>query len=227
VNARVLSNDSETPTTRRIRIALDGEPFIYRSGQAATLSAGGATAPYSIASTPGETRRHGWVEFLVKVDGTNRFGAIVESLAPGAPVALNGPIGAFTLERAPDGGPLLFVAGGTGIVPLRSMIRDAIDGGRRGRLALVYSNRAPAEFAYLDELNQLAADGRLTLTLTLTGNADDWTHARGRAGISHLAEVVVPTTTAFICGPPAMVVELPRALESLGLTRDRIVTESW
>jgi ferredoxin-NADP reductase len=227
VHARLLSNDAETPTTRKIRLALNGEPFAYRAGQAASLHAGGAPTPYSIASAPVETHRHGWLEFLVKVDGSNRFGAVVDRLTPGAPIALAGPLGGFTLDRAPSEAPLLFVAGGTGIAPLRSMIREAVGTGRPGPLALLYSNRLPEEFAYLDELKQLAGDGRLHLSLTLTGDALDWTHARGRAGISHLEELVQPGTMAFICGPPAMVTEIPAALRSLGVPADRIVTEGW
>ena len=89
------------------------------------------------------------------------------------------------------------------------------------------SSRTPEEFAYLPELKALAADGKLKLTLTLTGEAQDWTHARGRTGSAHLSDLIAPDTTAFICGPPAMVNDLPAALESLGVTRDRIITENW
>jgi ferredoxin-NADP reductase len=227
VKVRLLSNERETPTTRRIRVGLDGTPFSYRAGQAASLAAGSAPTPYSIASAPSETARDGWLEFLVKVDGSSRFGALVESLVPGASLELTGPAGGFTLDRAPGEPPILFIAGGTGIAPMRSMIREAIESRPNEKLALVYSSRIPEEFAYLDELKELAGSGRLALTLTLTGHAQDWTHARGRTGVAHLAELVEPGTTAFICGPPAMVTELPSALESLGVTRDRIVTESW
>ncbi len=227
VNARLLSNEPETPTTRRIRLALGGVPFAYRAGQAASIEAGAAPTPYSIASAPSETRRQGWLEFLVKVDGSNRFGAVVERLAPGTNVGLTGPVGAFTLERIAGDTPLLFIAGGTGIAPVRSMILEALDAKRPGPLALVYSSRTPDEFAYLAELRALASDQRLSLTLTLTGHADDWTHARGRPGAAHLADLLQPSTTAFVCGPPAMVTDIPTALVSLGVPRNRIVTENW
>ena len=227
MNVRVLTNELETPSTRRIRLALNGVPFSYQAGQAAALSSGGEPTPYSIASTPGETSRHGWLEFLIKVDGSNRFGAMVDGLAPGAPVDLTGPAGTFTLERVPIEAPLLFIAGGTGIAPLRSMIRDAVDAGRPGPLSLVYSSRTPDEFAYLNELRELADEGRLHLTLTLTGNAQDWTHARGRTAAEHFADLLHPSTVAFICGPRAMVTEVPNALASLGVARERIVTEDW
>ena len=77
------------------------------------------------------------------------------------------------------------------------------------------------------ELRGLAADGHLALTLTLTGDAADWTHSRGRAGAAHLSDLVTPHTLAFVCGPPAMVAELPAALVSLGLPRERVRTEDW
>jgi ferredoxin-NADP reductase len=227
VTVRLLSNDVETPTTRKIRVGLDNASFSYRAGQAASLAAGGPPTPYSIASAPCETARHGWLEFLVKVDGSSRFGTIVDSLRPGARLELAGPAGGFTLDRADGEPPILFVAGGTGIAPMRSMIREAIESRPTERLSLVYSSRVPEEFAYLAELKELAGAARLKLTLTLTGDARDWTHARGRTGIAHLAELVEPGTTAFICGPPAMVAELPDALASLGVPRHRIVTENW
>jgi len=227
VKVRLLSNEAETPTTRRIRVALDGASFSYRAGQAAELAANGIATPYSIASAPAETQRLGWLEFLIKVDGSSRFGAVVDTLEPGTRLDLTGPAGGFTLDRVTSGAPVLFIAGGTGIAPIRSMIREAVESGGGRPLALVYSSRTPDEFAYSKELKELAGDGRLKLTLTLTGDAQDWTHARGRTGHAHLAELVVPATTAFICGPPAMVADLPAALATLGVTRERVITESW
>jgi ferredoxin-NADP reductase len=208
-------------------VTLDGAPFAYRAGQAASLSSGSPATPYSIASAPSETARHGWLEFLIKVDGSNRFGAIVDALEPGVSLEVDGPAGGFTLDRVAGEPPILFIAGGTGIAPMRSMIREAIESRPNESLSLVYSSRTPDEFAYLGELRELADEGRLKLTLTLTGAAQDWTHARGRTGIAHLAELVVEGTTAFICGPPAMVAELPAALERVGVSRDRVITESW
>jgi ferredoxin-NADP reductase len=228
VTVRVVTNEPETPTTRRLRVALDGLSFSYRAGQAASLSAGdGSPTPYSIASAPSETVQHGWLEFLIKVDGSNRFGAIVDTLPPGAPLDVTGPAGGFVLDRVVAGAPILFIAGGTGIAPMRSMIREAIETGQYHSLALVYSNRTPDEFAYLSELQELRAGRRLDLTLTLTGDARDWTHARGRTGAAHLETFIAADTNVFICGPPAMVSELPAALESLGVPRTRIITESW
>jgi ferredoxin-NADP reductase len=224
----LIANDPETPTTRRIRISLEGRTFAYRAGQAASLLVDSTEAtPYSIASAPFETAREGWLEFLVKVDGSTRFGATVESLRAGTTVDVTGPAGKFTTGGVPPDAPLLFIAGGTGIAPLRSMIHQVLEDGHEGRLSLVYSARTPDEFAYLADVQALAREGRLALTLTLTGPSDEWLHARGRTGIAHLAAHVRPHGVAFVCGPPAMVAEIPIALESLGVTRERIRTEHW
>lgn len=225
---RLLSNEPETPTTRRVRLDLDGIPFPYRAGQAASLAAGSAEpTPYSIASAPHETARHGWLEFLVKVDGSSRFGAIVETLQPGAPIRVQGPAGNFVLPELSDDVPLVFIAGGTGIAPMRSMIFEALYQGHHGTRSLVYSARTPREFAYLDELRGLAEKGQLALTLTLTGEVEEWAHARGRARAEHFSELVSPGAMAFVCGPPAMVADLPPALVALGLPRDRVRTDDW
>ena len=226
---RLQSNFLATPTTRIVRVALDGAPFPYRAGQSASIGVepGDPGTPYSIASAPSESAATGYVEFLVKVDGSSRFGARVSLLEPGIRLMVSAARGRFTLPEAAAQHPLLFIAGGTGVAPLRSMIVESVNAGRRGGMALVYSARTPEEFAYVDELRALDDAGRIALTLTLTGDAQDWRHARGRAGDHHLAELATARTMAFICGPPSMVTDIPQALIRLGIPREQIKTEDW
>jgi NAD(P)H-flavin reductase len=226
---RLASNRLATPTARIIRLSLEGEAFPYRAGQSASLALPGETerTPYSIASAPYETTDHGALEFLVKVDGSTRFGSRVSELLPGTDIAVTRPAGNFVFPADARGKPLLFIAGGTGIAPLRSMILHALNAGMSTSIALLYSARARDEFAYLDELRVLQGEGRLSLSLTLTGQGEDWEHARGRAGAAHLADLVSDATMCFICGPPSMVREVPQALMSLGVGRERIRTEDW
>ena len=226
---RLLSNALATPTSRIVRVTLDGAPFPYRAGQAASLAvdAGEPGTPYSIASAPSETAATGYLEFLVKVDGTSRFGARVAQLEPGLPLIVSRAVGRFAVPDNVSRHPLLFIAGGTGIAPLRSMLLECLHAGRRDPIALVYSARTPEEFAYLDELRNLDASGKLDLTLTLTGDAKEWRHARGRAGDRHLADLATPRTLCFICGPPSMVTDVPQALMRLGIPREQICTEDW
>jgi ferredoxin-NADP reductase len=226
---RLLSNEPATPTTRVVRIGLDGVPYSYQAGQAASvgLSPDDRLTPYSIASAPHDTAEGGYLEFLVKVDGSNRFGAVVTDLERGVPMYVSKASGTFGLPPEADVGQLVFIAGGTGIAPMRSMIRQALFRDADQHLALIYSARTPDEFAYLDEFRALADGGKIALTLTLTGDAKDWRHARGRTGLMHLEGVATTQSLCFICGPPAMVTELPSALMSLGVPAERIRTEGW
>jgi ferredoxin-NADP reductase len=226
---RLQSNFLATPTTRIVRVTLEGAAFPYRAGQAASIAVqpGEPGTPYSIASAPSESAATGYLEFLVKVDGSSRFGARVSLLDPGIHLIVSPATGRFTIPESGAHHPLLFIAGGTGIAPLRSMILECVNAGRHGGMSLVYSARTPEEFAYLDELRALDDAGTLALTLTLTGDAQDWRHARGRTGDRHLADLATPRTMAFICGPPSMVTDIPQALMRLGVPRDQIRTEDW
>ena len=226
---RLLLNEPETPTTRRVRLDLDGIPFSYAAGQAASLASGpGEPTPYSIASAPHETARYGWLEFLVKVRESSRFGAIVETLQPGALIHVQGPIGNFILPELSAGLPLVFIAGGTGIAPLRAMLHHALNV-PHDEIGLLFSARTPAEFAYEEEFRSLAEAGRIELELRVTREVgDDWDGVRGRLGRDDLAPLVHGRATlCFVCGPPALVQEIPQILVDLGVPRERIKTEEW
>lgn len=224
----LVTNQPATPTTRLIRVALDGVPFSYRAGQAAEVSTDtGQHTPYSIASAPYETEKGGFLEFLVKVDGSARFGSQVAALSPGATVHVDPPTGGFGLPPDAPEHPLLFIAGGTGIAPIRSMLMQAIHIDKQHRPTLLFSAKSPDEFAFVNEFHALQDAGKLTLILTLTGNALEWGHARGRASRDQLAAVLAPEMLYFVCGPPAMVNDVPAILTGLGVRNDQIRTERW
>jgi len=226
---KVVANRRATPTTRMLRLATGAHSFTYQAGQAAWLRVDTERerTPYSIASSPEETAREGWLEFLVKTDQSSRFGAHVDALQRGSTVLVHGPAGKFVFPNPPVERRFLFIAGGTGIAPLRSMLRHAIDTDVPGRKALLYSARTPAEFAYLPELRALARQGAISLTLTLTGIADRWRHSRGRAGTELLTPLVDEDTLCFLCGPPSMILEVPEILRVLGVPAGRIKTEEY
>ena len=224
----LVTNQPATPTTRLIRVALDGAPFSYRAGQAAEVSGeAGQPTPYSIASAPYETEDGDFLEFLVKVDGSTRFGSQVATLQPGTRLHVALPTGGFGLPPDAPEHPLLFIAGGTGIAPVRSMLMQAIHIDKHHRPTLLFSARSPDEFAFVNEFHALLDGGKLTLILTLTGRALEWRHARGRASRDQLAALIAPDMLYFVCGPPAMVTEVPAMLTNLGVNEDQIRTERW
>src|SRR5262245_35857738 len=194
------------------------------------LARNGAEAvPYSIASAPEEAAARGWLEFLIKVDPTARFGAAVDTLRRGSIVSVDGPVGSFVFPDAPSERRFLFVAGGTGIAPLRAMIRHVAAAHVPGTVRLLYAARAKNEFAYAPEMRALARRGVLQLSLTLTRESPArWRHGRGRPGIELLRPLVDdPETLCFLCGPPGMVAELSDALIALGVDPARIRSEAY
>lgn len=223
-----------TPRTRILRLDLKGAPFVFRAGQAALIGLHGQPQrrPYSIASSPEDAVRHTRLEFLLKVDDTGYAGPHLPQLDPGARIDLEGPFGAFTLPEPNDSGGYLFVAGGTGISPLRAMIRHLITSGEHRPITVLYSARA-GEFAYKPELQYLARRKLIALTLTVTGDMredmdDAWRGERGRISAARLAQALpAPDPLCFICGPPALVEDVPPLLLQLGVKSSRIRTEEW
>lgn len=184
--------------------------------------------PYSIASSPDETARYGYLEFLLKLKA-DRWGAHLRRLRTGSPIAVEGPVGNFVFPHIPAERQFLFVAGGTGIAPLRSMICHALQADVSGRLHLLYSARTRADFAYLPEMRRYAREGRLELALNATREVPKrWRGQRGRITRDQLAPLVEdPATLCFVCGPAAMVDDVPRTLVDIGIEPKRIRVEEW
>lgn len=217
-----------TPRARIVRLDLGGRSFPYEAGQAVLVATHGGERrrPYSIAASPDDARRSDCLELLVGVDEHGRAGAHL-ALEPGAAVDVEGPVGTFTFPTHPDARRFVFIAGGTGIAPLRAMLHRALTLPAR-EIGLLYSARTPDEFAYEDELRALAKKGEIELRQTVTRAADGWAGARGRIGRRELQPLVHdPETLCFVCGPPALVDDIPRLLEELGVPRTRVRIEEW
>jgi NAD(P)H-flavin reductase len=218
-----------TPRARIARLNLDGHPFDYAPGQAVAIATHGQEKrrPYSIAAAPEDARRDGFLELLVGVNAEGTPGPHL-TLEAGQLVDIEGPLGSFMFPPAPEERRFVFIAGGTGIAPLRAMMRRALHLPHRN-IGLFYSVRTPDEFAYEQELRRLADLGEIELRQTVTRATDtDWTGARGRLNRDALGELVHdPATLCFVCGPPALVDEMPKILTDLGIPPQRIRIEEW
>jgi ferredoxin-NADP reductase len=226
----VRSVATTTPLTRLLRLDLGGRPFVFQAGQAALIGTHGQTErrPYSIASSPEDAVRHRRIEFLVKVDALGSAGPHLASLARGTRLDFEGPSGAFTLGTQPAAS-YLFVGGGTGISPLRSMLRHLIASGSQAAISVLYSARAAEELAFRTEFERLARRGLIALHLAVTGQASTaWDGIRGRIALEAL-ERALPSrdSVCYLCGPPAMVEDVPPLLRQLGVPSSQVRTEEW
>jgi len=185
--------------------------------------------PYSIACAPWEFAKTGVLQLLAQVEETGAPDPHLELAAPGAEIDLEGPFGTFGLPPDYAERPLLFLAGGTGIAPLRSMLVEHLSRPARQPVALIYSARSVDEFAFRTELNALETAGRITTYFTVTrDDKADWPGRRGRISEALLAEALPsPGSTCFICGPPQLVTDATTLLVKLGVPRDRVLTEKY
>ena len=183
---------------------------------------------YSIASPPEERRITLTVE---RLDVGEVSSYLAEVLQCGDQLEMRGPIGGYFTWRVVDGGPLLLVAGGSGIVPLMAMIRHRAAQRSHVPTRLLYSSRAFDEIIYRQELELLAADSTLTVTHTLTRRQPPyWTGHGRRIDRTMLAEVAWPAAEqplAFVCGPTSLVESVASTLVELGHDPSRIKTERF
>ena len=217
-----------TPRARIVRLDLGGRSFAFEPGQAVTVGLRDARrSPYSIASAPDDAETDRCLELLIGTDGnTAEFQA---SLRPGILLDVHGPIGRFTFNGHSGDRRFAFLAAGTGIAPLRAMLRHAVRD-PRNHVTMIYSARTPDEFAYQDELQMLAQAGRIGLHLSVTRHhgARSWTAGRGRIGRDHVQQIVRQgAPVCYICGPTAFVSQTRRLLIDAGLPQDRVRVEEW
>jgi len=188
-----------------------------------------AQRSYSIASPPEERQIILTVE---RLDDGEVSPYLTDVLQAGDQLELRGPIGGYFTWWVADGGPLLLVAGGSGIVPLMAMLRHRAAQQSTLPTRLLYSSRAFEEIIYRQELEQLAAaDTTLMVTHTLTRRQPaSWTGYRRRIDHAMLAEAAWPPSDqpqAFVCGPTALVETVASALVALGHEALRVKTERF
>ena len=220
-----------TPRSVLVELALSG-PFAFSAGQAVLIGAPatGVMRPYSIAVGPHEAARSGHLELLIGVGDDGTPGPHLPSLGVGSAVEVDGPIGTF---RYPDGlsePAVLFVAGGSGIAPLRAMLHEALGAAEAPQISVLYSARTAEEFAFDDELTVLSGSGRIRYEKTATRETRGmWQGNRGRISRAQLEAMVERPehTVCFICGPEALVHEVPRMLGEIGVAPERIRVEEW
>jgi NAD(P)H-flavin reductase len=217
-----------TPRAIVVRLDAAGRRLAFSAGQAVMVGLADRSGrkPYSIASSPEELRRSGALEFLIEVGPDGQSRPNLEGVGPGSRVAVQGPVGGFVLPRRLPR-ELLFVAGGTGIAPLRAMIASALAQPKPPSIALIYSARTPGEFAFIRELRRLSRKGRIRLCTTATREADrTWRGRRGRiqqAWVSTFVRNGDPL--CFVCGPEPFVAGLMGMLRVAGVPARRIRRE--
>ena len=224
----------ETARTKSITLVVP-EWAGHRAGQHVDLrlmSEDGyhAERSYSIASAPEERPR---VTLTVeRIDTGEVSPYLTDELREGDKLELRGPIGGYFVWEASMGGPLLLIAGGSGVVPLMAMLRHRAAAHASVATRLLYSSRTLDEVIYRDELEQLAqSSANLKVVHTLTRETPaGWAGYHRRLDADMLRDVAWPSDQnplTYICGPTPFVETAASVMADLGSGPQRIKTERF
>ena len=187
-----------------------------------------AQRSYSIASAPEDGHLELTVERLADGEVSPY---LVDELRPGDALELRGPIGGYFVWDEPLGGPLLLVGGGSGIVPLRSMLRHHRAIESVVPLRLLYSARSLDEVIYREELMRIATSDEIDIRFTLTRKQPpEWLGYGRRIDQELVGQVAWPAAArplSYVCGPTGFVETAAGALVALGHQPGRIRTERF
>jgi glycine betaine catabolism B len=233
-NAIITHIETLSPRVKSFFFRLPA-PLAFRPGQHVLVR---LTAPdgyraqrsYSIASAPGNVEA---LELTIeRLDDGEVSPFMHDTAQVGDEIELGGPIGGHFNWSPEDGGPVLFIGGGTGVVPFMSMLRHRADVGSHVPATLVFSARLREDLLFFDELSKLAAsDDGFSLMLTLTREAAAHAFRSGRLDAAFIVGIVtamkMPVRQVLICGSNAFVETVAEATMAAGIGAASIKTERY
>jgi ferredoxin-NADP reductase len=228
--AEVVEVVPETARVKTIRLDVPGWPS-HLPGQHVDIRLTAedgyqAQRSYSIASEPGADHLELTVE---RIEDGEVSPYLADELRPGDVFELRGPIGGYFVWEPSRGGPLLLVAGGSGVVPLRAMVRHLAADESEHMATLVYSSRSWGDVIYREELEGL--DRRVRIVHTLTrAQPPGWSGYARRVDAAMLSDVGPPPSErphVYVCGPTPFVEAVSTALVGLGHEPLRVRTERF
>ena len=230
--ASVVEHVDETPRCKSLVLEHKAWPG-HRPGQHVDVRLTAqdgyqAQRSYSIASAPED---HNLLLTVERLEDGEVSPYLVDELRPGDELELRGPIGGYFVWKAGLGGPLMLIAGGSGIVPLRAMLRHRIRIRSDVEVKLLYSSRSLEDVIYRHELLIEDADDRVDVRLALTREwPQDWSGQRGRITPEALRALAWPPQRrplAYVCGPSSFVEAISEDLVQAGHDPSRIRTERF
>ena len=226
---RVVSVRDLSPSITEL--TLDAPPearFRFAAGQFVWMTVDGhhtiTDNPFSIASSPAELPR---LRFLIRKAGDMTRKVI--SLKPGTRIGIDGPHGSFTLAEAGPG-PIVLIAGGIGIAPILSLLRDLVAGNDQRPIRVLVTARTPADHVARDEIERMRA-GRDIETLYLVKEDLRAGFELGRCEHDRIERLLAgidrTKATAFVCGSPRIMDTAVANLIAAGLKPNQMVMERF
>jgi len=228
VQLTILEVIDRGPNIRSLRFDKP-KNFTYTSGQFVMISVpvNGKIMKraYSLASSPTED----YLEITLKAMPQGTVSPVLANLEKGTSLEVKGPFGMFKLDEHHTE-RLVLVAGGTGITPIRSILRTLVNEGKaKGKISLVYGARAPEEVIYKEEFEIIHKEHDNVGIYFTVAEGENWPWHKGFLSAKFIAECVPDhkQATYYLCGPPKMVEVLLHDLSESGVDPKKIHVERW
>ncbi|GFK92196.1 Anaerobic sulfite reductase subunit B [Fundidesulfovibrio magnetotacticus] len=224
--ATIVETVQETPNIKTFRVRLDSEArrkaFTFQPGQVGQLSVFGTGESTFVINSP--PTRMDYLQFSVMRAG--EVTAALHRLNAGDRIGVRAPLGNWFPYESMKGKDIVFIGGGIGMAPLRTLLLFMLDNRKDyGRIRLLYGARSPEDMAFKAELPEWLGRDDLETVLTIDREAPGWEH---RVGLipNVLREMAPPAgnAVAVTCGPPIMIKFTLQALKDLGFADGQIVT---
>ncbi|WP_338669424.1 FAD/NAD(P)-binding protein [Pseudodesulfovibrio methanolicus] len=224
--ATIVETVRETANIKTFRVRLDDEAamrdFTFLPGQVGQLSLFGVgESTFVINSSP---TRMDYLQFSILKTG--EVTAALHRLKTGDRIGVRAPLGNWFPVELLKGKDILFVGGGIGMAPLRTLLIYMLDNRNDfGKITLLYGGRSPGDMAFQEDLKEWAARQDMDMVLTIDNPADGWAHEVGL--IPNVLKEMKPTPEnciAVTCGPPIMIKFTVMALQELGFPDESIIT---
>lgn len=224
--ATVVEVIRETHNIMTLRVVLQDEAamkgFSFEPGQVGQLSVFGVGESTFVINSP--PTRMEYLQFSVMKAGENT--SALHGIQPGDTIGVRAPLGNHFPYNDMKGKDIVFIGGGIGMAPLRTLLLFMLDNRKDyGRISVLYGARSPQDLAFAEDRADWLQRGDLDCVLTIDNPAEGWEHQVGL--IPNVLLEMAPgadNCVAITCGPPIMIKFTLQALEKLGFKPDQIVT---
>lgn len=222
----------ETPEIVSVLLQCIVQPFPYQAGQFFRLTlrdvANDPRGPWRFFSNSSSPTEKDIFMTTTRIS-QSPFKQRLKSLAHGELVTVSGPFGKFVLGD--ESKPYVFLGGGVGVTPFRSILKDVTDRKLPHKITLLYSSKTPKDIVFKNDLDQIAKDNpNVNIVYTITRpdeSAVSWQGKTGRidGNMIHECTTDILNTMFYVCGPPSLVMALSDIVKALGIPTENLKTE--
>jgi len=224
--ATVVETITESPTVQTVRVRFNDEKawkdFTYEPGNVGQLSLFGVGEATFVINSPPSCKDY--LQFSVM--RTGEVTAAIHNLKTGDQVGVRAPLGNFWPWQEWKGKNVVFVGGGIGMAPIRTVMHHLMERhADYGKISLLYGAKSPADMAFKEDVKMWIKSPFLDTTLTVDVPTEDWKHKAGL--IPTVLKEMNPSpenTIAALCGPPIMIRFTLAAFKELGFKDEQIYT---